>query len=422
MKLSITKKISQCFIILLFLNNTFKIYASDQLNIDFKQFKGRVFDDATNNTLESVQVFIENTNINTVTNKDGDFLLKVPAELLTKNVIISHLGYTKKIIPIAELNKDKNKIYLTATSITLADINIKTLKDSKGLVKEVFKKRGDNYLDAHSVMNAFYRETIKKKKKNLSLTEAIVNIHKTPYSSDKKDVLEFYKTRKKTNYSKLDTLAFKLQGGPFNTLLMDMVKYPEYIFSENVIDGYDFKFKGSTKIDDKLVYIIHFKSKSKNKSLLYQGELFIDYENKILTSASYELNLLNKKEAQSWFSIKKPLESDVTPTYAKYDLKYYEKDDKWYHGYSKMALKFKVNWKKRLFNSHYSMISEMAITNWKKKEAIVFPKIKDRIKSSIVMADYAVGFAEDNFWGQHNIIEPDKSIERAIKKIQKKLN
>ena len=34
----------------------------------------------------------------------------------------------------------------------------------------------------------------------------------------------------------------------------------------------------------------------------------------------------------------------------------------------------------------------------------------------------ASGFSDPNFWGAYNIIEPEKSIESAIKKISKQLN
>ena len=33
----------------------------------------------------------------------------------------------------------------------------------------------------------------------------------------------------------------------------------------------------------------------------------------------------------------------------------------------------------------------------------------------------AVGFSDPDFWGQYNIIEPEKSIESAIRKIQRQL-
>ena len=37
------------------------------------------------------------------------------------------------------------------------------------------------------------------------------------------------------------------------------------------------------------------------------------------------------------------------------------------------------------------------------------------------MTDYKSGFSDPDFWGAYNIIEPDKSIELAIEKIQKQL-
>ena len=67
------------------------------------------------------------------------------------------------------------------------------------------------------------------------------------------------------------------------------------------------------------------------------------------------------------------------------------------------------------------MTCEMAVTDWKKNTDSQLPKIKDRMKSSIILNDEALGFADPDFWGEYNIIEPEKSIESAIKKIQRQL-
>ena len=67
------------------------------------------------------------------------------------------------------------------------------------------------------------------------------------------------------------------------------------------------------------------------------------------------------------------------------------------------------------------MNCEMAITDWEKNTDNAFPKYKDRMKSSIILSDEAIGFADPDFWGEYNIIEPEKSIESAIKKIQRQL-
>ena len=39
----------------------------------------------------------------------------------------------------------------------------------------------------------------------------------------------------------------------------------------------------------------------------------------------------------------------------------------------------------------------------------------------IILVDQAEGFSDPDFWGAFNIIEPEKSIEVAIRKIQRKL-
>ncbi|HLT52097.1 MAG TPA: hypothetical protein VKZ93_09060, partial [Arenibacter sp.] len=49
------------------------------------------------------------------------------------------------------------------------------------------------------------------------------------------------------------------------------------------------------------------------------------------------------------------------------------------------------------------------------------PKYKDRLKTSVILGDEAIGFSDPDFWGEYNIIEPEKSIESAIKKIQRQL-
>ena len=233
-------------------------------------------------------------------------------------------------------------------------------------------------------------------------------------------MMEFYKTRKKTNYAKLDTLALKLQGGPFNTLFIDVIKYPQFLFSEVSISNYTFNFNHSTIINEKLVYVVSFKHKKGIQPPFYEGDLFIDAKNKVLVSANFSMNLVDKNIASILLK-KKPARSNVVLTKATYKVNYNEKNNKWYYAYSNVDLGLKVKWRKKLFKSKYSLSCEMAVTDWKNNIKDTKPLHRNRIKESIVMADYSIGFADPNFWGAYNIIEPDKSIERAINKIKRKI-
>jgi hypothetical protein len=283
------------------------------------------------------------------------------------------------------------------------------------------RKKGENYFTDPTVMTAFYRETIKKRRKNVSLSEAVVTIFKTPYTSSRRDAVQLYKARKSTDYDKLDTLVLKLQGGPFNALYVDVMKYPEYIFTEEAMNDYNFSIDRSTRINDRLIYVINFRQRDDIRDPLYEGKLFIDIEKKVLTSAIYSLNITDRTLASRLFVRKKPRNANVYPTQVAYRVDYREKDGKWYYGYSNALLEFKINWDKKLFNSVYSMTCEMAVTDWEKNTDTKEPKYKDRLKSTVILVDEAIGFSDPDFWGEYNIIEPEKSIESAIKKIQRQL-
>jgi len=388
----------------------------------FNQFKGEVVDGENNKPLVFATLTLEGSNISTITNTEGKFLLKIPTSIKQGNIIVSFLGYKSSVVPLEQLkDNNNNKIVLMVSITKLEEVNVVIPKSARTLVKETLRRKGENYFGDPTLMTAFYRETIKKRKKNVSLSEAVVNIYKTPYSSEKKDAVQLYKARKSTDYNKLDTLALKLQGGPFNALYVDIMKYPEYIFNDVTMEDYDFSFERSTRINDKLIYVVGFKQRPNIYDPLYKGQLFIDAENKILTSAIYSLNITDKELASKMFVRKKPRNARVYPTDIAYRVDYREKNGKWYYGYSNVLLEFKINWDKKLFNSVYSMSCEMAVTDWEKNISGEVPKVKDRLKSSIILSEAAIGFSDPDFWGEYNIIEPEKSIESAIKKIQRQL-
>ncbi|NNK10117.1 MAG: carboxypeptidase-like regulatory domain-containing protein, partial [Flavobacteriaceae bacterium] len=131
--------------------------------------------------------------------------------------------------------------------------------------------------------------------------------------------------------------------------------------------------------------------------------------------------ITNRDKASRLFVRKKPRNADVYPVEVAYRVDYREKNGRWYYGYSNALLEFKINWDRKLFNSVYSMTCEMAVTDWEKNSDISEPRFRDRLKSTMILSDEASGFSDPDFWGEYNIIEPEKSIESAIRKIQRQL-
>ncbi|MEP1489257.1 MAG: carboxypeptidase-like regulatory domain-containing protein [Algibacter sp.] len=392
-----------------------------QTNSTYKELKGKIIDADTKKPLSFTDLAVSESNISTITNTDGEFLLKISANLLDKTLVISHLGYEKQEIKIS-LFSNYEKITLIPAVTELTEVSISTLKgNAKLMVLEVLKNKSYAHSTDSKIMTAFYRETIKKRRKNASLSEAVVQIHKQPTNSLKRDGIDLIKARKSTDYTRLDTLAIKLQGGPFSNLYTDVVKYTEYIFNEDNLDLYKFSFDKSTQINNSLVYVINFKQNSFINTPLYFGKLYVDAETLALTSALFHLNVSNKELSSKMYVRKKPKKVDVYPTQATYRVNYRTQNGKWHYAYSNILLSFKVNWKGKLFNSTYTLNSEMAITDWK-HNTDKYARIKNTmLRPTTILTDKASGFSDPEFWGEYNIIEPEKSIESAIAKIKRQL-
>ena len=386
----------------------------------FTEFKGTVNDSKSKVPLAFATLSIAETNISTITNSEGEFLLKVPNGMADKNISISFLGYQTKTIPLSNLNGDAIQILLVESLTELSEIKINAPKDARKLVQTVLSKKDENYINQQTVMTAFYRETIKKRRRNASLSEAIVEIYREPYSSSKADKVKLLKARKSTDYKKLDTIAIKLQGGPFSALYADLIKYPQYVFTDGNLSNYQFSFEKSTEINNRSVYVVKFKPNVNIIEPMHYGKLYIDAETYTLISAIYNLNVENRELAAEMFVRKKPNRVKVYPTEAAYRVDYRSKDGKWFYGYSNIQLTFKVIWEGKLFNSIYTLNSEMAITDWEISVGESFSR-KETLKPSVILSDETSGFSDPTFWGEYNIIEPEKSIESAIEKINKQL-
>lgn len=386
----------------------------------YTSYKGLVINQQTEEPVVSAKVEVENHDFSTVTNNEGEFTLKIPVDLTNAIITTSYLGYDSKSLHLRNFDQERTLIQLIESSEKLSEINLYQVKDAKSLVKECFSKRGENYINHSVVMSGFYRETIQKGRRNVSLSEAVIKIHKESYTSNRRDKISILKARKSTDYSRLDTLALKLRGGPYSSLYLDVMEYPEFLFEDEQLSDYSFTLENPTSINNRYVHQVSFEENSKGNAW-YNGTLYIDAATLTLLKADYNLTIENRKLASRMFVVKKPGSVKVYPEKIQYHVNYFEKDGKWYYGHSNAMLEFVINWKKKLFNSRYTLTNEMIVTKREEIKDKQFIK-PNYIKPSIVMTDDVSGFKDENFWGASNIIEPEKSIQNAIEKIKANLD
>lgn len=384
------------------------------------QFKGTVYDSKTNDPLVFATLAVEGTHIATVSNADGEFTFKVPIEYAEGNILVSYIGYKKKAISIKSLQPEGNVIKLDMTTVPLVEVSVFP-SDPDLLIRAVMNRRDQNYMDVATSKTAFYRETIKKGWNYVSLTEAVVDIYKHPYSSSRDDQAKLIIGRKSTDYSKIDTLVFRLQGGPVSALMLDIMKEPYTLFDQEMLEYYTFEMSNITRVDDRMLYVLGFKQKADVDMPLFYGKLYIDTETLAITSAAFNMDVSNREEAARMFIRRKPASARVYPTETAYLVNYREQDGKWYFGYARAQVSFRVNWRRKLFNTNYDTTMEMAITDWEPTEDRPH-RASDRLKMNVIMEDAVDGFADDAFWGDYNVIEPEQPIENAIRRIQRSLD
>jgi hypothetical protein len=388
---------------------------------DYITIRGKVVDAESGTPLVFATVAIKESNVAIVTNIDGEFTLKILDPSVSKNIEVSYLGYKNKTLPLSSLKEGgKNVIPMDAAPIPIREIIVKPL-DPLDIVEKAIDRIPKNYESVPNLMTGFYRETIRKNRTYVSIGEAVVEIFKAPYSNDVRfDGARIYKGRKSSDVQKMDTVLFKLQGGPVTVLQLDIAKNSESVLTRDAMQYYDYALKGVIEIDNKPHYEIEFMQKPSVEMPLFMGTLYIEMDSYAITEAEFGFNLSDKEAAAQIFIRKKPIGMEVTPEVATYRTKYREQNGKWHFEYSRAEVRFKVNWKKKLFNTYYTTMSELAVTDRTDQEVIKFAG-KDKLKYTDVFSEKVSAFTDPQYWGDYNTIEPDQSIESAIRRLSRKL-
>jgi hypothetical protein len=405
-------------IVIIFLSGCGTMYAQNGSDSYFT-VTGQLKDSKTGDKIIYANISVPGTGIGTVSNSDGEFTLKVDKSLNIDVFEVAHLSYATKKFKISEsIGKDKT-FFLEPQVLMLKEITI-VPKDARSVVEAALSNVRKNYSEVPNMMTGFYRETIRQRRDYVSISEAVVDIYKAPYQSNQDDQVKIYKGRKGTNVKKADTLMVQLQGGPNVAMLLDIVKNTDLSIALDNLDNYQFDFATMVNVEDKPNWVISFSPNVIKEEPLYYGKLYISQDKMAITRAEFSLDLKDEDKASRMFVLKKPMGLIFMPTSTSYLVTYKEQNNKFYLNYVRVDLKFRCDWKRRLFKNYYTVMSEVAITDRHEENITKFAQ-KEVFKPSMVFADKVQNFSDPNFWGSSNIIEPEESIENAIKKLSKKM-
>ncbi len=408
--------------IVIYKKNTINALASLHHNIQDSIYqitiKGRVIDLITEKPLAYANISIFGKSIGTVTNDDGEFIFKFPAKYLRSNLAISFVGYKNAMVPISELSPDANIFYLKPATINLKEVVIRYV-EPKSLIREAVEKIPENYSTQDNIYTVFYREIIQKNNEYAAVSEAVLNVFKSPYNNYHNDHIRLLKSRKNIDYSIMDTIFFKLKGGLHTSLYLDIIKNSISFIEEDKFDLYDYEMTNIVNFDNGTAYEIKFEPRFYLKEESFKGKIYIDTETSAIKAVEFEIEPSAVSKMSRELVVKKNWRIKVKPVAAKYKISYRLLDNVLHLNLVRGELDFKVNNRKRLFADDYKTIFEFAVNDIDTTNIDKFNR-KEIINTEKVFIDQKNEYDAD-FWGEFNFIKPDEPLEEALVRIAKNL-
>ncbi|MDE5585476.1 MAG: carboxypeptidase-like regulatory domain-containing protein [Muribaculaceae bacterium] len=371
--------------------------------------------------LPSVSLTVPGTNIGTVSNADGYFTLKIPDNVSANGVNAELLGYKSNFISGRSLKDDTGKsltIWLEPSGRMLDEVTVYGA-DPRALIETAIRKIPQNYSSERNLFSSFYRETVQKGKRYIGVSEAIVSVLKNSYKARhvSGDRVQIEKGRRLVSQRSSDTLSVKVSGGPAIPVMLDIVKNGDLLFNIEELDYYDFKMKPMTSIDDRLQFVVSFKPIVKKDYPLYKGKVFIDVETSAISKAEFAMDMSDKDKAIRSILQKKPQGLRFNPQEMDFVVAYKYQDGLSYLNYISAKIRFKCDWKRRLFSAGYTVNSELVMVD-RDDNPIATIASRDAFRQKDVFYDMVDNFSDPDFWKDYNIIEPTESLEKAVLKLK----
>ena len=374
--------------------------------------RGKVKDTQTGRPLESVHVSVPGRHFATVTNADGEFVLKSDARI--EAVLFTYVGYKSQRVPA----KENLQVNLTREAITLPEALIFSA-DPIEILQEALARVPHTYCTNPELLECFYRETVQKRSRYTYVAEAVARLYREEYDQSyyTSDASALEKSRLLVSQRKSDTLSVKTQGGPQMALNCDFLKNPELMFSPSELSLYRLEMETPAHIGDRLQYVIRLTPAVEAPYALYHALVYIDRENLTFTRIEASLDLADRAKAIRAILVSKPMSLRFFPEEASIVLNYRPVGNQIRLEYFRSTIRFACDWRKRLFKTHYTAINELVVTDVR-PEAIPIPR-KERFRGTDYLNDKAQEFQDPDFWKDYNIIEPSESLEHAIHRLKK---
>jgi hypothetical protein len=390
-----------------------EIVASEQ-NIPTPEpivISGRIIDEKNKFPIRYAGVSVYDKPVGTITNDEGEFILKIKPDLAESPIIFSCLGYARKMMTIEDLSKNP-EILLRPISIQLKEISVKAIT-AEELLNNVFSNLSKNYGNDLFLMKAFYRETLKQDGNYINVSEAVIEILKSEYLNfERDDKIRIVKGRKSPDVNAFLWVNFKLMGGPRTITKLDILKTMDSFIDPEYRNLYHYTIDRAIMYRDRPVLVVSFKPVKNIDLVCFEGEIYIDRESYAILHVDFGFTNQGLRIAEQSLIKKKPKDFKVHPTKVLYTVDYRLINGMYYFNTAKASMEIKIKNRSENFNSTFNSVSEILVTDLEKSQIKKFPR-NQVFDESDIFTENIHSFHEE-FFGNYNIFKPDDDLKTAI--------
>lgn len=223
--------------------------------------KGKTVDAKTGEYVSFTNIGIQNESIGTVSNENGDFILKIYSNIdVNKEVIFSHLGYADRIITLkALLEKKEETIKLESIVNQLAEVKVSLKKPKPKKIGRTAKGLGMMHRNYYSVTEKEIDDRLSKEigmklsiKKDCSIEDLNFNISTNDFK-DLKFRVNFYSIKNNLPDTLLvqKEIILEIKDGYLGWFKFDLKQFDISIDKENENIAVTLQWIHSQKMDNK---------------------------------------------------------------------------------------------------------------------------------------------------------------------------
>lgn len=381
---------------------------------------GIITDNETGEPLPFATLGLKRSGRGTVTNTNGEFVLRISDDILNDTLIITYLGYVRREFPLSQSAGNNFTIAMEKEFIPIPEIIIRNQMPVE-IINKSRRAIPRNYGATPSMMTAFYREGVLKKSELQTYSEAVIDIYKSPYVTTIAggDQIRVFRSRKIENADSGDTLAIRLKAGLSTCLELDGAKNTFDFLLPGSIGDYTFRLSDIVTYDGESAYAIDFEQKPNIEEALYKGTIYINTSDYAILHADFELNQKHISMMKESFVANSTRGFITWPLTVKYSVTYRKIGDRYFLSHVRGDLLFVSSRKRKLFRSQFKVFFELAVTDTRTTNVERFER--EELAPIHSVFSKTIKSYDPLFWGNQDFLRPEDNLLQALKNMNVKL-